>query len=269
MQSNLLKSLEKAKEFLKNISYFATLLKDCVEYAERVDEGSRLTAIVPDTKALERIVVLILLLLKWWKQKPEQWRIGLNCAWDLDNNCPSAKPNISLKSYLKKLANALTEFKQIDISDINDTAEHAEAYFLAKGSQYSIFTKKVISDLLPMLFKAGVLKKTGDFWIVLNSKLERDNKLELWNPDSSGIKFLQQDFLDSLQMQTNQFQRIIQDVNKQCGFILPIYWENNWKGNGKFQLPCFFRVMFQDYVKEYLNWSKESEWPSWLLDELP
>ncbi len=268
-ECDLLKSLDKAKEFLKSISYFPTLLKDCVEYAEKVDEGSRLTAIVPDTKPLERVVVVILLLLKWWKQKPEQWKINLNYAWDLDNNCPSAKPNISLKSYLKKLANSLTEFNGIDILDLASTSENIEAYFLTKGSQYSIFTKKVLSEFLPMLFKAGVLKKTGTLWFVLNSKVERDNKIELWAPDTSGLKFLQQDFLDSLQMQTNQFQRIIQDVNKEYGFVLPIYWENNWKGNGTFQLPCFFRVMFQDYVKEYLNWTKQSEWPSWLLDTLP
>lgn len=263
------RSIDKATSFLKEISYFPSLLKECISYVEKIDQGSRLTSVVPDSKALERLVTVILLLLRWWKQRPEEWKKELNYSWDLDNNCPSLKPGTSLKVYLKKLASALVDFKKIDLSDLQNTSEFIEVYLFSRSSQYSVFSKKVVSDLLPMLLKAGCLRETTkDIWGILESKTERENKIDLWQPDIMGLKFLQQDFLDSLQMQTNQFQRIIQDVNKQSKLNLPIYWENNWKGNGDFQLPCFLRVMLQIYVRENLSWDKESEWPSWLLDKI-
>jgi len=258
-----------ATKFLQKINYLPTLLKECLEYAEQINEGSRLTVIIPETKPLERLVVLLILLLNWWQQRPEIWRTELNYSWDLDNACPSVKPSPSLKIYLKRLANALCDFTNIDITDLSVTAQEIEVYLSAKSSQLAIFNKKVVIELLPMLFKAGVLRKTANNkWKVLEQKIEREQKIDCWQPDISGIKFLQQDFLDSLQMQTNQFQRIIQEANKIFNFSLPIYWENYWKGNGQFQLPIFFRVMLQDYVKEYLLWNKESEWPTWLLDKI-
>src|SRR5256885_1662759 len=81
-----------------------------------------LPLIFPDTRPLERLMVIILLLLKWWKQRPAQWQLELNYAWDLENCCPSSKPGTSLKVYLKKFANALAEFKWIDISDLPNTS---------------------------------------------------------------------------------------------------------------------------------------------------
>jgi hypothetical protein len=267
-EMDITRTITSALEFLQSISYFPELLKESVKYAERVEQSTRLTAIVPDTRPMERIVVLIILLLKWWKQRPEQWQQELNYAWDLDNSCPSFKPATSLKSYLKRLANALTEFNSIDLADIPNTAQYIEAFLLSKSSQYASFDRRVISDLLPMLVKAGCLKpRTDKYWCVIDNKSIRDDKIEHWQPDFSGIKFRQQEFLDSLQMQTNQFQRIIQDANKECSLSLPIYWENYWKGNGDFQLPCFLRVILQDYVKEYLNWRIEPEWPSWLKEK--
>jgi hypothetical protein len=263
------RSIDKATDFLKQISYFPYLLKECISYVEKIEQGARLTVVVPETKALERLVVMILLLLKWWKNRPEEWRKDLNYSWDLENNVPSLKPGISLKAYLKKLATALVDFKKIDFSDLQNTSEYIEPHLFSKGTQYSIFNKKVVSDLLPMLFKAGCLREISkNTWTVVESKIERENKIDFWQAESAGLKFLQQDFLDSLQMQTNQFQRIVQDVNKQSKMNLPIYWENKWKGNGDFQLPCFLRVMFQTYVRENLSWDKENDWPTWLLDKI-
>ena len=202
--SDLLKSIDKATDFLKNISYFPLLLKESIKYAEKVDQGARLTAIVPEAKALERLVVVILLLLKWWKNRPEQWKIELNYSWDLDNNCPSLKLGTSLKTYLKKLATALVEFKKIDLSNIQNTSEYIETYLFSRGTQYLMFNKKTVSDLLPMLFKAGCLREiTKNNWQVLDSKIDRENKIDILEPDVTGLKFLQQDFLDSFQMQTN------------------------------------------------------------------
>lgn len=258
-------SVEQAQAFLDQIGYFPALLAECVQYAEKVDKGARLTAIVPDSKPLQRLAVVILLLLKWWQQQPERWRLELNYAWDLDNGCPAVKPAVSLKVYLKRLAQALGDFHEIDFADLHNSAHYIEAHLLIKSQQYAIFNRKVLGDLLPMLLKAGALKHTADSrYRVLAEKVEREQRIDAWRPEANGIKFLQQEFLDSLQMQTNQFQRIIQEANRACRLSLPIYWDNNWKGNGEFQLPCSLRVLFQDYARSHMHWHKEDQWPGWL-----
>src|SRR6476659_4916181 len=110
------------------------------------------------------MVTMLLLLVKWWQRRPQEWQEQLNYAWDLDNGCPTFKPAVSLKVYLKKLANALVDYKNIELAELANSASYLEAYLLTKSAQHAIFNKKVISELLPMLVKAGCLQRNGDNW---------------------------------------------------------------------------------------------------------
>jgi hypothetical protein len=267
----LSRSLTDVEEFLKGVGYFQKLLEDCEASAKVVAAGKDLTAAVPASKVLERAVVIILRLVDWWREKQEQWEIGVSEGWDLKKGRPDPTSAVGLKRYLTILGNLLAGVgPELDISNTEDLAQEIQTYVDEQEGEEEPpeFTAKSLRYLLPMLVETGVLVRgENGLWSVETSMNRRAKKVDGWTPIIPVAELREQDFLPTAGMKEHtEFKRIIEKANKGYGLSLPDQWDGGWHGDGDFRLPWFLRVIVQEYARERLKWHEEHEWPAWLRD---